>query len=191
MGLRLPALKDIDSAGVERIGGLHEVEAPRRLTGLVDDVRVRGKKGRSICGIEDQAASDDQHEPTLGTRGVQAGGRTSEDQRSWSRNRGTIPGMDEPEDLQYNGCWRTAVWALRVGFVGLAVAIAGLIAMSLGSTPWALAVGVIIWLASAAVTLTGFLWSRHELPVPRPRYWSMRFMLIRDTVHARSSAQRS
>jgi hypothetical protein len=79
-----------------------------------------------------------------------------------------------------------AVWALRVGYVGLAVAIAGLLVMSLGLTRWVLAVGVIIWLAAAAVTLAGFFWSRHEIPEPRPGYWSMRFMLIRDTVHTRS-----
>jgi hypothetical protein len=84
-----------------------------------------------------------------------------------------------------------AVWSLRVGYVGLAVAITGLIVMSTGSTPWVLAAGVIIWLAAEAVTLTGFFWSRHELPEPRPGYWSMRFMLIHDTVHARSSAERS
>jgi len=103
----------------------------------------------------------------------------------------TIPGMDASPELQHNGHWRMAVWALRVGYVGLAVAIAGLIVMSLGSTPWVLAVGVFIWLAAAAVTLAGFFWSRHELPEPRPGYWSMRFMLIHDTVHAQSSAQRS
>ncbi len=99
--------------------------------------------------------------------------------------------MDEPRELQHNGQWRMAVWALRVGYVGLVVAIAGLIAMSLGSTPRVLAVGVIIWLASAAVTLAGFVWSRHELPEPRPGYWSMRCMLIHDTVHARSSTHGS
>jgi hypothetical protein len=99
--------------------------------------------------------------------------------------------MDEPPELQDNGHWRMAVWALRVGYVGLAVAIAGLIVMATGSTRWVLAVGVIIWLATAAATLAGFFWSRHEMPEPRPGYWSMRLMLIRDTVHARSSAQRS
>jgi hypothetical protein len=99
--------------------------------------------------------------------------------------------MDEPPGLHHNGHWRMAVWALRVGYAGLAVAIAGLIVMSLGSTPWVLAVGVIVWLAAAAVTLAGVLWSRHELPEPRPGYWSLRFMLIHATVHARSSAQRS
>ena len=83
------------------------------------------------------------------------------------------------------------MWALRVGYVGLAVVIAGLIVMLSGSTPWVLAVGVIIWLACAAVTLTGFFWARHELPEPRAGLWSMRGMLIRDTVHARSSAERT
>ena len=99
--------------------------------------------------------------------------------------------MDEPSELQYNEHWRMAVWALRVGYAGLAVAIAGLIVMSLGSTPWVLAIGVFVWLADAAVTLAGFFWSRHELPEPRPGYWSMRSMLIRDTVHAQSSVRRS
>jgi FtsH-binding integral membrane protein len=99
--------------------------------------------------------------------------------------------MDEPAELQHNGHWRMAVWALRVGFVGLAVAIAGIIVLTSGSTPWVLAVGVIIWLACAAVTLTGVFWARHELPEPRPGLWPMRFMLIRDTVHARSDAPQS
>ncbi|HUJ64637.1 MAG TPA: hypothetical protein VLX59_03800 [Acidimicrobiales bacterium] len=99
--------------------------------------------------------------------------------------------MDEPPELQQNGHWRMAVWALRAGYLALAVAIAGLIVTLSGSTAWILAVGLIIWLAVAAVTLTGFLWARHELPEPRPGYWSMRFMLIHDTVHARSSAPRS
>jgi len=99
--------------------------------------------------------------------------------------------MDEPPELRYNRHWRMAVWALRVGYAGLAVAIAGLIVRSSGSTPWVLAAGVIIWLAAAAVTLAGVFWSRHELPEPRPGYWSLRFMLIHDTVRAQSSAPRS
>ena len=99
--------------------------------------------------------------------------------------------MEEPPELQQNGHWRMAVRALRVGHAGLAVVISGLVVMSLGSTPWVLAVGVVVWLAAAAVTLAGFIWSRHELPEPRPGYWSMRFMLIHDPVHARSSPPRS
>jgi hypothetical protein len=97
--------------------------------------------------------------------------------------------MNEPPVLQYNGHWRMAVRALRVGFVGLAVGIAGLIVMSLGSTSWILAAGVFIWLAAAAVTLTGFFLARSELPEPRPGYWSMRFMLINDTVRARTTVE--
>ncbi len=77
------------------------------------------------------------------------------------------------------------MWALRVGYGALTVGLAGLIAMSLGSTPWILAFGVICWLCAAAVTLTGFFWSRHELVESPPGYWSMRRMLLYDTVHAR------
>ena len=98
--------------------------------------------------------------------------------------------MDEPPELQRNGHWRMAVWALRVGYAGLAVALAGIVVMSLGWARWVLAVGVVIWLAAAVTTLTGVFWSRHQLTVPRPSYWSLRFMLIHDTVRARSSARR-
>jgi hypothetical protein len=57
-----------------------------------------------------------------------------------------------------------AVWALRVGYTGLAVGLVGLIVLLSGSTPWILAVGVIIWLAAAVVTVTGVFRARHELP---------------------------
>ncbi len=90
----------------------------------------------------------------------------------------------EPAELQLNGHWRMAVWALRLGYIGLAVAFAGLIVMLSGFTPWVLAVGVIIWLGTVPVTLTGFVQARHELPEPRPTFWSMRFMLIHDSTHA-------
>ena len=99
--------------------------------------------------------------------------------------------MDEPPDLQANGHWRVAVWALRAGFVGLAVAGAGLVVLFSGSTPWLLAAGVVSWLVAAVVTLTGFLRARHQLSEPRPGYWSMRLMLIHDSVHSRPSAQLS
>lgn len=64
--------------------------------------------------------------------------------------------MTEPPELQHNAHWRMAVWSLRVGYLALALGIAGLIAMFSGSTRWVLAVGVIGWLAAATVTLTGF-----------------------------------
>ena len=84
-----------------------------------------------------------------------------------------------------------AVWALRVGYLALLVVVAGLIVIWSGSTPWVLAAGMISWLAAAAVMVTGFLRARQQLPEPRPGFWSIRSMLIHDTIHARPSAQRS
>jgi len=95
--------------------------------------------------------------------------------------------MGERAELRNNRHWRTAVWALRLGYLGLAVAIAGLMVLGSGSTPWVLAIGVIIWLVTATVTLTGVFWARSELHPPRPGFWPMRWMLIHDTVHARNS----
>ena len=95
--------------------------------------------------------------------------------------------MNESAGLRNNRHWRTAVWALRVGYLALVVAVIGIIVMSSGSTPWVLAVGVIIWLIAAAVTLTGVFRARSELPEPRPGLWPMRWMLLHDTVHARAS----
>src|SRR5579871_2289175 len=99
--------------------------------------------------------------------------------------------MDEPPELQPNRHWRRAVWALRAGYVGLAIGLAGVIVALSGSTPWILAVGLFMWLAAAAVTLTSFFQARHELPEPRPGYWSMRWMLIHDSLPVRSSTRRS
>jgi hypothetical protein len=83
-----------------------------------------------------------------------------------------------------------AVWALRVGYLALVVVVVGLILRFSESTSWVLAVGVIFWLAAAAVTVTGYMRARKELPEPRPGFWSVRVMLVHDTVHARSPAQR-
>jgi hypothetical protein len=44
--------------------------------------------------------------------------------------------MEEPPELRHNGHWRMAVWSLRVGYLALAVTIAGVIVMLSGSTPW-------------------------------------------------------
>jgi hypothetical protein len=73
-----------------------------------------------------------------------------------------------------------------MGYAALAIGIAGVIVTLSGSTPWVLAVGLVGWLTAAAVTLTEFFRARHELPDPRPGLWSMRFMLIRDTMQPRS-----
>jgi hypothetical protein len=99
--------------------------------------------------------------------------------------------VDEPPELRDNPHWRTAVWALRVGYLALVVAVAGVVLVTTGSTPWVLAAGVAVWLAMAAVTLTGVFSARSQLPEPRPGLWPIRFMLISDTVHARAVAGRS
>jgi hypothetical protein len=99
--------------------------------------------------------------------------------------------VDETAELQDNRHWRTAVWALRVGYLALVVAIVGVILVVTGSTPWVLAAAVVVWLAMAAVTLTSVFRARSQLPEPRPGLWPIRFMLINDTVHARSTAVRS
>jgi hypothetical protein len=93
--------------------------------------------------------------------------------------------MDEPAELQADGRWRMAVWALRMGGVGLAVGLAGLIVLLTGGTPWVLAAGVLVWLGAAVVTVTGVVWAQHDLAEPRPGLWPLRFMLIHDTVRAR------
>jgi hypothetical protein len=92
--------------------------------------------------------------------------------------------MEERPDLHDIGLWRMAVWALRVGYLGLAVAMAGLVGLAFGCTPWVLACGVIVWIATVPVTLTGCVSARHELPEPRPNLWSMRLMLVHDSVHS-------
>jgi hypothetical protein len=50
-------------------------------------------------------------------------------------------------------------------------------------TPWILASGVIVWLATVPVTLTALLSARQELPEQRPRLWTMRLLLLHDSVH--------
>ena len=109
-----------------------------------------------------------------GASGVRSG---NEPIQSW--------GVDEPTALQRNGHWKMAVWALRVGFFAVVTILVGVIVLSSGGTPWVLAVGVICWLACAVVIAIGFLQALHDLPEPRPGFWSMRRMIIHDAVGLR------
>jgi hypothetical protein len=90
--------------------------------------------------------------------------------------------MDEPIALQRNSNWRIAVWALRIGFCAVATMVAGIIVLSSGGTPWVLAVGVMVWVVCAAVTLVEVFRTRHALPEPRPGLWPMRWMIVHDAV---------
>jgi hypothetical protein len=91
--------------------------------------------------------------------------------------------VDARPELQHDKRWRTAVWSLRVGYVGLVVAGTGLVALAFAATPWILTSGMIVWLATVPVTLIGFLAARHALAEPRPSLWSRRLELIHDSVH--------
>jgi len=93
--------------------------------------------------------------------------------------------MEAPPALEADRNWRMAVWSLRAGYGALVVTLVGVVVLSSGSTPWVLGAGVLAWLALAAVTLTGVVRAHDALPEPRPGYWPLRFLLIRDTVHAR------
>jgi len=94
----------------------------------------------------------------------------------------TVLGMGKPIELRRNGHWKMAVWALRVGLLAIATIVVGIIVLSSGGTPWVLATGVVFWLAGAVVIATGFLLTLHDLPEPRPGFWSMRWMIIHDAI---------
>jgi uncharacterized membrane protein len=98
--------------------------------------------------------------------------------------------MKERLELSNNEHWRTAVWALRVGYLALLVAIVGLIMVAAGATPWVLAAAVIMWIILSVLTQTMFFRARADLPRPHPGYWSLRYTLIFDSVHPRAFAKR-
>lgn len=72
--------------------------------------------------------------------------------------------------------------ALRFGYLALVMVLAGVVVLRRWSDPWVLVVGVVGWLVAAAVTVTGVLRAHRELRAPRPGLWSLRFMVLRDTV---------
>ena len=93
--------------------------------------------------------------------------------------------MDAATELRSNRHWRTAIRALRIGYVALVVVAAGLIMALAGWTPWVLAAGMIVWLPAAIVTAVEFMRGRHDLPEPRPGFFLIRLMLLRDSIDIR------
>ena len=77
------------------------------------------------------------------------------------------------------------MWALRVGYVGLAAALAGVVLMASSSVPHLLFAGVVTWLVAGAVAVAGVVEARRDLPEPQPGLWELRLLLVRDTVRAR------
>ena len=96
--------------------------------------------------------------------------------------------MDEPARCRTNLHWRRAVRTLRVGYVALAVAFADFVVLLVGSTPWVLAAGMCTWLVCVAIVLFNFLRARSELGEARPKLWSLRVLLVKDTMPARRTA---
>jgi len=90
--------------------------------------------------------------------------------------------VDEPTALGANPHWQVAVWALRLGYLALAVIVVGLIVLGVGSTPWVLAVGVIFWLVVAVTSAVNFMWARAQLGRPRPGFVELRALLLRDSL---------
>jgi dolichyl-phosphate-mannose--protein O-mannosyl transferase len=96
-------------------------------------------------------------------------------------------GEDDVMDLRGNGHWRLAVRGLRFAGLGLFVAVAGLVtrvwSTSTGLTM--LAIGVGIYLVAVVVLFTGFVPAILALAKPRPSFWRLRRLLMRDALHAR------
>jgi uncharacterized membrane protein len=92
--------------------------------------------------------------------------------------------VDDRADVRQDRHWWLAVWALRAGFGSLVVVLAGVVLLATGITPWVLTAGVVGWLVSAVVTLTGVVLAWRSAD-PRPGFWATRWQLLRDTVHRR------
>ena len=95
--------------------------------------------------------------------------------------------MDEPAALQDDPRWRSAVWALRCGFVALVVVLVGVVVLKSSGVPWVLVAGVIGWIMAGAVTVRGVVAAHQTLAEPKPSLWSLRFMVLRDVFRASPS----
>lgn|GEM_PF-978281 len=95
-----------------------------------------------------------------------------------------------PPELGDNRQWGQAIWSLRLGFGALLLALVGLAVLSAAATPWILLAGVLGWLSAALATIISVVRARGALPDPRPSYWALRFMLVRDVFRSRSATLR-
>ena len=63
--LRLPALEDVDAAGVDRVGGYRDIQAPGGDAGARDQVTPDGDRPVPSVWIDLGAPGDDRHEEVL------------------------------------------------------------------------------------------------------------------------------
>ena len=98
--------------------------------------------------------------------------------------------MDEGTQLVNGSPWRLAVWGIRVIGPGLAVAAAGLVTLlwSRGTGLAILAAGMGIYLVGVMITVVGIILVYREVPPPRPNFIQLRWSLLHDAVHTRSTS---
>jgi len=97
--------------------------------------------------------------------------------------RPTISIVTDHTQLTDSHHWKSAIWALRCGYVEMLIVVTGLVLTLTNVTPWVLAGGLIAWLLTAVVLALEFLVARHEQPDPRLGFWQMRITLLSDSVH--------
>jgi hypothetical protein len=109
---------------------------------------------------------------------------------SFSRLPHTMARMDDATNPRNSKYWRLAVWGLRVIGPGLAVVLAGLVALlwSTGTAQAIVAVGMGIYLAGVVITVVGIVLVYREVAPPRPNFIQLRWTLLHDAVHARSAS---
>ncbi len=103
-----------------------------------------------------------------------------------SRSHSGRAGIGEATTLRGSAYWRLAVWGLRLAELGLFVAVGGLDTRvwSTATGLTILAVGVGIYPVGAVVVFTGFIPAIRALRKPRPSFWRLRWLLMRDALHA-------
>jgi hypothetical protein len=96
-------------------------------------------------------------------------------------------GEDEATGLRDSAPWRLAVRGLRLAGLGLFVAVGGLVTRVwlTGTGLTILAVGVVVYLVGVVTLFTGFIPAIRALSKPRPSFWRLRRLLMRDALHAR------
>ena len=95
-------------------------------------------------------------------------------------------GIDDAE-LRRNPYWTLAVWGLRFVGGGLFVVLCGLVTL-LGSNSAGLvvlAIGIVIYLISIAITYGGLIAAFRSFESPRPSLWKLRWNLIHDALHSK------
>lgn len=91
----------------------------------------------------------------------------------------------ETTDLRGSPAWRVAVRGLQIAGLGMFLAVVGLVTSvwvtGVGFT--VVAVGVGIYLVGAVAIYFGIIPAIRALPKPRPSFWRLRRLLMRDALH--------